>query len=112
MTKEGFAGGARRLTWLLPLGVAVLAFAFWQFASGRLVNSYFMSSPTEIAGEIARWVMGGSLWVNVLVTLRGTLLAFCVAGFLGVATALLLSENQLIDEIFRPFMVAAFAVPF
>ena len=112
MTREGFAGNARRLTWLLPVGVALLAFAFWQFASGRLVNSYYMSSPTEIAGEIGKWVTAGVLWLNVLVTLRGTLLAFCVAACLGIVTALLLCENRIIDDIFRPFVVAAFAVPF
>ena len=45
-------------------------------------------------------------------TLRGTLIAFIVAGFLGVTFALLFSENPLVDDIVRPFITAAFAVPF
>ena len=61
-----FANVGRQTAWLLPVAVAAFALLFWQFASGRLVNAYYMSNPVEICGELGKWIAAGSLWYNIL----------------------------------------------
>ena len=53
----------------LAVGVAIVA--TWQaLVALDVLDPFFVSRPTDIAGRMASWIAGGTLWRHLAVTLR------------------------------------------
>jgi NitT/TauT family transport system permease protein len=95
----------------LPLLVTVGALALWQIASGTVVNAYYVSKPSEIATRIVDWFASGYILPHLASTFEVTVLGFAIAAVAGIASALVLAVNPIIDEILSPFLYASFSLP-
>jgi NitT/TauT family transport system permease protein len=93
--------------WLATLAVL----AFWELASGRLVNAYFVSKPSAILAQVYEWLASGYIQPHIVSTFEVTLAGFIVAAVAAVAVALVLAVNPLVDEILTPFVYMAFSLP-
>ncbi|MGE5668152.1 MAG: ABC transporter permease [Betaproteobacteria bacterium] len=105
------AGGTLHLAALAPYLATLAALAFWEFASGRIVNSYFVSKPSAIAAQIYEWLASGYIQPHIVSTFEVTLAGFVVAAAAAVVLALVLAVNPLVDEVLTPFIYMAFSLP-
>jgi NitT/TauT family transport system permease protein len=103
--------GRRRAVLLGRLVVGVLFFAFWEYASGTLVDPLFISKPSLVAMRLWRWVVTGNLWNHLSITLYATVLGFGIGAFVGFALGLLFGRNQLVADIFDPYITALYSIP-
>ena len=65
MTSADASGGVVGL-YQIALGLAILI--VWQFASGRLVDTFIISDPVDIADRLWEWLSTGSIWPHVWAT--------------------------------------------
>jgi NitT/TauT family transport system permease protein len=106
---------ASRSEWLVILlwriGIAVAVLGIWQFASGRLIKPFWISSPLAIWDQLATWIETGELWLHVEVTLTETLLGFIFGALSGVIVGLALGLNRRLAAILDPFIVGFYSLP-
>jgi NitT/TauT family transport system permease protein len=101
--------------WLQILGwrllLVVVGLSVWQFASGRLIKSFWISSPSEIWRQLVDWVVTGDLWINLEVTLVETIVGFILGAIAGVLFGLALGLNRRLAAVLDPFIVAFYSLP-
>ena len=106
---------ARRSEFLTVLAwraaIVVICLAVWEFASGRLIKPFWISSPSEIWRQLMEWVATGQLWLHVEVTLSETLMGFGFGAISGVAVGLALGLNRRLAAVLDPFIVAFYSLP-
>jgi NitT/TauT family transport system permease protein len=91
--------------------IVVICLAAWEFASGRLIKPFWISSPSEIWRQLSVWVATGQLWLHVEVTLSETLMGFGFGAISGVAVGLALGLNRRLAAVLDPFIVAFYSLP-
>ncbi len=93
------------------LAFLVVLLAVWQFASGRLVPAFYISSPYDIAAIVWKWLADGSIWMHVGSTIVTLLLGYAVGALLGVAFGLLLGLWPRTERLLAPFVAALYGLP-
>jgi NitT/TauT family transport system permease protein len=104
-----------RGTWQSVLGwrvvIVVVGLAAWEFASGRLIKPFWISSPSEIYRQLAAWIVSGELWLHVEVTLTETVLGFVFGAVAGIAVGLAMGLNRRLAAVLDPFIIAFYSLP-
>lgn len=93
------------------LAVALAFVGFWQFASGRLVDPFFISSPLEVAQKVWKWIGDGTLVLHASYTLRAMAMGFLIGAFLGFSVGFALGRSDTAARIFDPFITAIYCLP-
>jgi NitT/TauT family transport system permease protein len=91
------------------LGVALLA--VWQWASGRIIDDFMISSPLAVASRLGGWIGDGSIWVHVAATLHATLLGFLIGAVVGIVGGVWLGLSPFFSRLLSPFIWAFNALP-
>lgn len=92
-------------------GILVAGLGLWEFASGRLIKPFWISSPSEIWRQLGEWISTGQLWLHVEVTLTETVLGFAFGAVSGVLFGLALGLNRRLAAVLDPFIVAFYSLP-
>lgn len=117
------AGRGRRL--VLGWQLAILAFALvaWQWLPAMpavrrwvtLLDPFFISSPDRIAVKTWALLTGARntepIWPYLINTLGATLVGTVAGVFVGGLAGLVLSSNDLVDRVLRPYILAVNATP-
>ena len=93
---------------VLVAAVAVLA---WEWASGRLISEFWISSPTRIALAFMKMWESGALTKNLYATLIEALVGFGWGITIGMAVGLVCGANRLVSKILDPFLVGFYSIP-
>ena len=108
----------KRSTLLLcQLAVAAVALALWQFFAtvpvfGKmLLPPFFFSTPVEVAEQIVKWFVTGTIWKHLVITLWESLLAFTIGSTLGVLVGFWFARQPRIAAIFDPYVKMFNALP-
>jgi sulfonate transport system permease protein len=92
--------------------VGVLALALWQgLVSLKLLDPFFVSRPTDIVRRVASWVIGGSLWGHLSVTLEESLLGLLVGAALGITLGFALARSPMLARVLDPYIRMLNAIP-
>jgi NitT/TauT family transport system permease protein len=92
--------------------VAVAILGLWQaLVTARLLDAFFVSRPTDIARRIGRWVVDGTLWSHLFVTLEESLLGLLVGAALGIGIGFALARAPFAARVFDPYIKMLNAVP-
>ncbi len=83
----------------------------WQFASGRLVNPLFISSPLAVANQLVAWVGDGTLWFHTAITLQEILLGLLFGIVSGILAGFLFGLQPLLAKVFDPFIISIYSIP-
>ena len=96
------AAEARRHHVLIALRVLVgVAFlGFWEFASGRLIDPFFVSSPLDVAARLWQWLVDGTLLYHLSFTLTATGLGFVIGALIGFVIGFALGRSDDLATIF------------
>lgn len=103
--------GRRRAILLGRVLVGIVFLAGWEYASGRLVDPLFVSSPSAVGMRLWRWLITGSLWTHLSITLYATALGFVIGAAIGFGLGLLFGRNQTVADIFDPYITALYSIP-
>ncbi|MDA8411449.1 MAG: ABC transporter permease [Treponema sp.] len=106
----------RRLVITLRIAFIVVMLGGWEItARTKLVDSFFFSMPSEVAGQVWSWAVEGtaqgSLWEQIWVTLSETLMGFILGVVSGVFFGILLGRNALLADVFSVFIKIANSIP-
>jgi len=102
---------------ILQILVAVVAVAIWYVASettlfGNPKNiRFFFSTPLAVAGRIGEWVVGGTVWYHLGVTLLEATLAFVLGSLGGILIGFWFARKPMVAAVFDPYVKAANALP-
>lgn len=105
-------GSARRriLAGRIALGAGFLA--AWQgVVSLRIADPFFFSRPSDILARAWSWIVDGSIWLHLGITLTEAALAFVLGSALGVAMGFLLGRSHTLAEIASPYIQIGNALP-
>lgn len=96
--------------WRVALGLGILA--TWQgLVTLRVLDPFFFSRPSDILARAWKWIVDGSIWGHLAVTLTEAFLAFVLGALLGVALGVLLGRTPKLADIFSPYIQVANALP-
>ncbi len=93
----------------VALGIALLL--LWQGASGRLVDSFFISNPLEVGTQLFGWIADGSLFLHIWATVYATLMGFLVGSIGGLVLGIWLGVSPFTSRLLNPYLNALNALP-
>ncbi len=92
--------------------VLVAFLGLWELLTyTKVVDPFFVSSPSRIVAQIAELAQNGTLWTHSWITLYETLAGFAIATVLGYAIAVLLWWNEKVRKVFEPYIVVLNSLP-
>lgn len=98
----------RLLLLLLPGAVLIL---FWQWASGRLIATLYVSKPTDIAVRFYEMFASGEIQPHLLVTAQELVLGYCIGVGVGVVAGYVLGRSPRAAAVFEPYVMAFYGIP-
>jgi len=109
MAEERFSRASITLA-QLALGAIILA--TWQAgATLKLLDPFFFSRPTDIAGRVALWVANGSLWRHLVVTLEEAVLGLIIGAAIGITLGFVLARAPFAARVLDPYVAMLNAIP-
>jgi NitT/TauT family transport system permease protein len=90
---------------------AICVFGFWQYASDRLIDSFWVSSPAAIAAFLWDGFSSGYLVNHCLVTFWEAGLGFAIGAVVGILTGLILAVAETPRRILDPYFMAIYGMP-
>lgn len=104
--------GSRARVAFYRAALAVLIAGVWQGAvSLGMLDPFFFSRPSDIVRRITGWVVSGSLWPHLAVTLEESLLGLVMGAGLGVTTGFALARSPFAARVLDPYIKMLNAVP-
>jgi len=84
----------------------------WEFAPETgLLDPFYISRPHLVFGALQTWTANGTLWLNVLVTLRTALAGFAIGAGLGFLLGVVLGTSFWLGKIITPILSAIQSIP-
>lgn len=103
-----------RKRWGIRIGqvlIGVTILAVWQFASGRLIDEFFISSPLAVAAKLLLWMKNGTLANAFSYTMQAMVLGFILGSICGFAVGFLLGRSDTAAKLFDPYITAIYCLP-
>jgi len=102
----------RRTVLAAQCGVGAAALGLWQgLVALKILDPFFVSRPTAIAGRIGTWIAGGTLWRHLGVTVEESLLGLVVGAALGIGAGFGLARSPFLGRVLDPYITMLNAVP-
>ena len=95
--------------WQVLFGLAMLG--LWEWASGRLIDTFFVSKPTLVAGFLWQSILNGSLLRDITVTMRETAIGYALGAPLAILSGFLLAQAPRAAAVLNPYILALYGVP-
>ena len=99
------------MTWLLRLLPAAAMLLFWQWASGRLIRTIYVSKPTEIAARLYEMFATHEIQPQIAVTLQELILGYALGVSAGIACGYALGRAPRAAAVFEPYLMAFYGIP-
>lgn len=96
--------------WQVLLGAALLG-AWQALVSAGILDKFFFSRPSEVATRVWQWLVTGSIWEHLFVTLTEAFLSFAIGAALGVGLGFLLARVGWLAALLDPYIRMANALP-
>jgi NitT/TauT family transport system permease protein len=108
------AGGglSRAVTdWAVRLVIIAIALVLWQLMSGRVLPTYAVSKPTDVASTLATTLTSRSGWTDIETTLQEFLIGFALGAVTGLALGIVLGTLRSTGRILEPLIAAVNGIP-
>ncbi|MBA2608073.1 MAG: ABC transporter permease [Actinobacteria bacterium] len=96
---------------LTRLALVLVVFGFWEFASGSLFSTFWISKPSLIAAYIFKWIFYGDFFYQLSFTFGSMIAGFTLGTVLGLLAGVVLSRSQFASDVLDPFLVAINGIP-
>lgn len=101
----------------LQIAVAVVLVLAWHIVTTtHLVGdpkklAFFFSTPAAVGAQIRDWVLGGSIWYNLWITLWEATLSFLIGAFAALVLGFWFARKPMLAAVFDPYVKGANALP-
>jgi NitT/TauT family transport system permease protein len=102
---------SRLFIFLYQVAIGVALILLWQWASGRLISPFWVSSPLEIWRYVVKNTASGSLPFHLYWTVREAVIGFVIGAAAGIVTGFVLARFATLARTLEPFMMAFYGVP-
>ncbi len=99
-----------RPEWYLPGLAAIVFLTAWELF-GRATNPILFSPPSRVASAFAELTASGRLPTALLTTLNTLTVGYLLSVVVGLAVGVLLGRQQVLAELFEPYIDAVYATP-
>jgi NitT/TauT family transport system permease protein len=99
----------RLLGYRVIFGLAIVA--AWQLLSGRVIDPFWISSPSRVGAYLWQVTRDGSIFGHLAVTLYETALGFLIGAAAGIGAGFLLAPRKALAEVLDPYIVAFNGIP-
>jgi len=102
---------------LCQLLVALVFFGLWQLLATvplfghTVLPPFFFSTPVNVFNRILKWLIEGTIWRHLLVTLTESVLAFVIGSLSGALIGFWFARQQTVAAIFDPYVKMMNALP-
>jgi NitT/TauT family transport system permease protein len=93
---------------LLILAVVLGA---WEFISGRYVDEFWISKPSNIWAVLWEWISTGDILVHLQATVTAMLLGLLFGATSGIVVGFVLGRVEWLAKLVDPFITAVYALP-
>jgi NitT/TauT family transport system permease protein len=93
------------------VGVGFVILACWQFASGHLMDNFFISNPVDVAIRLWDWTISGFIFPHLWVTFYETAAGFVLGSAIGVLLGIWLGVAPFMSRLLSPFLFGFYALP-
>lgn len=94
------------------LALALVLLLGWQFGSrSGVIDPFFFSAPSDIAGRIGEWFGGDAIYGHLRTTLLEATLALVIGSALGLVLGFLLARTRVLAAVLDPYIKALNALP-
>ncbi|WP_340150509.1 ABC transporter permease [uncultured Sneathiella sp.] len=97
------------LIWQTAILVVVLG--SWEFMSGRLFDSFWVSKPSLIVAYIYNWIINGDFLRHLSATMTEIIVGYSLGAFFGLALGLPIGRMEKTAKILDPFLLALNGIP-
>ncbi|CAO3428125.1 ABC transporter permease [Azospirillum endophyticum] len=97
--------------WAIRLALLGGLLAVWEGGAGTLFDPYFVSRPSEIAGQFWGLLASGRLFYHAGITVVEALAGFVCGGLTGTAVGILLGRNELLGRALDPVILIFYSLP-
>lgn len=101
----------RGTVYALRLLVLVLIIGLWELLSGRVIDDFFISSPSKIVVEWWGWAVDGTLWYNAYSTLLSAVIGFVLGSVAALIIGYALGVSARLADVFEPYITAIYSLP-
>ncbi len=97
--------------------VALVFFGLWQLLATVPIFGYivlppfFFSTPVNVFNRVFKWLIEGTIWRHLLVTLTESVLAFVIGSLSGALIGFWFARQQTVAAIFDPYVKMMNALP-
>jgi len=84
---------SRRHLFLYRLLFGLLLLSFWELSSGRLIDPFWVSSPSRVFGYLYGVIADGSIFPHLAITLYETFTGFFIGAVCGIGLGFLLGRR-------------------
>lgn len=95
----------------LQVLLGIILVGGWHFASGTLINDFYISNPRAVFVRIVEWMADGSLLRHTWSTTYETLLGFAIGALVGIVLGFWLGVHDFASRVLHPFLLFFFALP-
>jgi NitT/TauT family transport system permease protein len=89
----------------------LLLLSLWEGSSGRLIDPFWISSPSRVFGYLWEVIADGSIFGHLAITLYETFSGFFIGALSGIGFGFLLARREILAQILDPFIVAFNGIP-
>jgi NitT/TauT family transport system permease protein len=93
------------------IGFVVAILLLWHFSAGTLVKTFYLPKPAAVLGELFGWIRDGSLWTNILATLKPAVQGFLIASVAAIVLGYALAMARYASAVLEPFLAALYGIP-
>lgn len=99
--------------WVLFLQVllGVTFIGLWEFASGRLIDPFFISSPSAVWLKLVAWAESGILVLHLGYTLYATSVGFVIGACGGFGFGFVMGRSQFLSDVISPYITSLYCLP-
>lgn len=108
--EAGFSSRGMGIT-LLRFGIVGGFLLLWQFASGRWIEPFLISSPSRIFASLVTGFQSGDLLQHTWVTFTEIAIGFPLGAITGIALGYWFGRSRVLAEVFEPIIIALNGIP-
>ena len=96
---------------LFRLIFALVLLSLWELSSGRWIDPFWISSPSQVFLYLYGVFADGSIYGHLAITLYETFAGFFIGSILGIGLGFALGQREVLAQILDPFVVAFNGIP-
>src|SRR5437868_9733020 len=108
---------SRAMLLLLQALVAAVAIALWHVLTtvpimgALLLPPFFFSTPTDVVARVIKWLVEGTIWKHLWITLAEAVMAFAIGSIGGVLIGFWFARKPRVAAVFDPYVKMINALP-